>query len=220
MSKYQRPVLILNERVIEEIDPSTGEKTEIKTWEGSGRGYDKSSFDDFREFLVNSNLVMYSEGHANAFGSGIRDDKFAEFINYSNNALKDFDFSPYYRVDFIFSSDEVKPDDILGLANFKHLWGQGVEEPMIVVENVKVCKEHLVLMARDRNPTLKITLPNGMSLIKFRSSDEEYNNLYSELGCVTLNIVGKCERNEWNGNITPQIIIENYEVVGKTDYYF
>ena len=220
MSKYQRPVLILNERVIEEINPSTGEKTEIKTWEGSGRGYDKSSFDNFREFLINSNLVMYGEGHANAFGSGIRDDKFIEFINYSNNALKDFDFSPYYRVDFIYSADEVTSNDILNLANFKHLWGQGVEEPLIAIENVKVTKEQLTLMARDRNPTLKITLPNGMSLIKFRSSDEEYNNLYSELGCVTLNIVGRCERNEWNGNITPQIILDDYEVVGKTDYYF
>ena len=60
------------------------------------------------------------------------------------------------------------------MANFKHLWGQGVEEPLIAIENVKVTKEQLTLMARDRNPTLKITLPNGMSLIKFRSSDEEY----------------------------------------------
>ena len=173
-----------------------------------------------RRFLLESELIRYAEGHANALGVGINDMSFNEFINYSNEVLKGFDFSPSYRVDFIFSGDEVKPDDILGLANFKHLWGQGVEEPMIVIENVKVTKDNITLMARDRNPTLKITLPNGMSLIKFRSSDEEYNELYSELGCVTLNIVGRCERNEWNGNITPQILCETYEIVGKTDYYF
>ena len=219
MSKYQRPVLILNERLVQEEDPF-GNSYEIKTWEGSGRGYDKSSFDDLRKFLLESELVRYAEGHSNALGVGINDTSFNEFINYSNKVLKDFDFSPSYRVDFIFSGDEVKPDDILGLANFKHLWGQGVEEPMIVIENIKVTKDNITLMARDRNPTLKITLPNGMSLIKFRSSDEEYNELYSELGCVTLNIVGRCERNEWNGNITPQILCETYEIVGKTDYYF
>ena len=75
-------------------------------------------------------------------------------------------------------------------------------------------------MAKDKNPTLKITLPNGTSLIKFRSSNEEYERLYSELGCVTINIVGKCERNIWNGTISPQIIIEDYEIVERTAYYF
>jgi single-stranded-DNA-specific exonuclease len=219
MSKYQRPVLILNERTIQEEDPF-GNPYEIKTWEGSGRGYDKSSFDDLRKFLLESGLVRYAEGHSNALGVGIEDRFFSEFINYSNNALKDYDFSPFYRVDFIYSGNEVKPENILDLANFKHLWGQGVEEPFIAIENVKITKDNITLMSRDRNPTLKITLPNGMSVIKFRSSESEYEELYSDLGCVTLNIVGKCERNEWNGNITPQIICENYEVVGRTDYYF
>lgn len=87
-------------------------------------------------------------------------------------------------------------------------------------EGITITKDNLTLMSRDRNPTLKITLPNGVSAIKFRSSESEYESLYSDLGCVTLNIVGRCERNEWNGNITPQIIIEDYEIVGKTDYYF
>ena len=219
MSKYQRPVLILNERTIQEEDPFSN-PYEIKTWEGSGRGYDKSSFDDLRKFLLESGLVRYAEGHSNALGVGIEDRFFSEFINYSNNALKDYDFSPFYRVDFIYSGSEVKPENILDLANFKHLWGQGVEEPFIAIENVKITKDNITLMSRDRNPTLKITLPNGMSVIKFRSSESEYEELYSDLGCVTLNIVGKCERNEWNGNITPQIICENYEVVGRTDYYF
>ena len=51
---------------------------------GSGRGYDKSKFDNLREFLNESNLVMYAEGHANALGAGIQDEVFEEFINYSN----------------------------------------------------------------------------------------------------------------------------------------
>ena len=44
-------------------------------------------------------------------------------------------------------------------------------------------------MSKDKNPTLKITLPNGISLIKFKSSEEEFNNLYSE-GYITINAVG------------------------------
>ena len=74
-------------------------------------------------------------------------------------------------------------------------------------------------MSADRNPTLKIMLPNGTSLIKFKSSQEEYESLQST-GFFNLNVVGRCERNIWNGRVSPQIIIEDYEIVGETKYYF
>ena len=207
MSKYQRPVLLLS-------------RTDGNMWEGSGRGYDKSKFDNLREFLNQSNLVEYAEGHANALGVGVSEEKFEEFIDYSDYALREFDFTPCYKVDFIFKNDEFKETDILKVAELKSVWGQGVGESLIALEGVKVTAGNITLMAKDKNPTLKITLSNGTSLIKFRSSNEEYERLYSELGCVTINIVGKCERNIWNGTISPQIIIEDYEIVERTAYYF
>ena len=216
MAKYQRPVLLLNKVIT--VDEET--KKEVITWEGSGRGYDKSKFDSLREFLNESGLTMYAEGHANALGVGITDADFVDFIEYSNEALKNFDFTPSYKVDYIFQNDNMNINDILELANLKSVWGQGVEEPLIAIERVKVYKDNVRLMSADKNPTLKITLPNGMSLIKFRSSKEEFDSFDSNLGCVTINIVGKCERNIWNGIVSPQIIIEDYEVVGKTEYYF
>ena len=211
MAKYQRPVLLLNKVV--------NEDGKI-TWEGSGRGYDKSKFDNLREFLNYSGMVMYAEGHANALGVGIEDHLYNEFINYSNKELADFDFTPSYRVDFIFNNDDMNTNSILEIANLKSIWGQGVEEPLIAIERICLHKDSIKLMSADKNPTLKITLPNGMSLIKFRSSNEEYESLCSDLGCVTINIVGKCERNIWNGMISPQVIIEDYEIVGRSNYYF
>ena len=74
-------------------------------------------------------------------------------------------------------------------------------------------------MSPDKNPTLKIVLSDGTSLIKFKSNEEEFNNLKSD-GIITLNIVGRCERNVWNGRISPQIIIEDYEITKKIEYYF
>ena len=74
-------------------------------------------------------------------------------------------------------------------------------------------------MSPDKNPTLKITLSNGTSLIKFKSSQEEFEELKTS-GMITLNIVGRCERNIWNGKINPQIIIEDYEIAKKVEYYF
>jgi single-stranded-DNA-specific exonuclease len=212
MAKYQRPVLLLNQV----IDPTTKQVT----WEGSGRGYDKSKFDNLREYLKQTNLIMYAEGHANALGVGVTDENFETFINQVDDDLKEFDFTPCTKVDIIFQADNFNGNDIVDLAELKHVWGQGVEEPFVAVEHINVTKNNLHLMSADKNPTLKITLPNGTSLIKFKSSKEEYESLYSDLGCVTINVVGKCERNVWNGSITPQILIEDYEIVGNTQYYF
>ena len=211
MSEYQRPVLILNK--IENEDGTI-------TWEGSGRGYDKSRLKDFRGFLENNKYVMYAEGHANAFGIGIKDEDINAFITSTNSALDGFDFTPIYNVDFIYKSDELTPDEVIDIAGMKSLWGQGVEEAEIAVEGIKVHKDNIRILSPDKNPTLKIMLPNGINFMKFRSSEEEYNKLYSELGYVTINIVGECERNIWNNKISPQVMIKDYEIVDRANYYF
>ena len=211
MSEYQRPVLILNK--IENEDGTI-------TWEGSGRGYDKSRLKDFRGFLENNKYVMYAEGHANAFGIGIRDEDISAFIASTNSALDGFDFTPIYNVDFIYKSDELTPDEVIDIAGMKSLWGQGVEEAEIAVEGIKVHKDNIRILSPDKNPTLKIMLPNGINFMMFRSSEEEYDKLYSELGYVTINIVGECERNIWNNKISPQVMIKDYEIVDRANYYF
>lgn len=211
MSEYQRPVLILNK-----IKNENG----TITWEGSGRGYDKSRLKDFRGFLENNKYVMYAEGHANAFGIGIKDEDISAFITSTNSALDGFDFTPIYNVDFIYKSDELTPDEVIDIAGMKSLWGQGVEEAEIAVEGIKVHKDNIRILSPDKNPTLKIMLPNGINFMKFRSSEEEYDKLYSELGYVTINIVGECERNIWNNKISPQVMIKDYEIVDRANYYF
>lgn len=224
MAKYQRPVLLLNETIQKE-DIYDGSNlnllftVEEKCWEGSARGYDKSSLTDFRQFCQHSGIVMYAEGHANAFGFGIKDKALKEFIDYCNIYLAYTTFEPCYHVDFIFSADNFNGNDIIEIADLKSLWGQGIEEPFIALTNIKVSKNNIQLMSPDKNPTLKITLPNKTSLIKFKSSQEEYEKLSTE-GLITLDVVGRCEKNVWNGNISPQIIIEDYDITNVLEYYF
>jgi single-stranded-DNA-specific exonuclease len=145
---------------------------------------------------------------------------FNEFINYCNITLADFDFSPCYKVDFEFDCDNFNSQDIIKIAELKSIWGQGVEEPLIALTNIKITKDNLTLMSPDKNPTLKIVLPNGTSLIKFKVSEEEYEKLKTNYGYKVLSVVGRCERNIWNGNISPQIIIEDYEIISEIQYYF
>ena len=212
MGRYQRPVLILN-RTVHDEDPDNV----YVTWDGSGRNANGTDLTNFQEFLQESGYFEFAEGHDNAFGVSIRDEYFADFIEYANEKLKDVDFSPKYTPDVIYFANMVHGSEILKLADLGHIWGQGVEEPTVVITDIKVDKNNLNLFGS----TLKIALPSdeGISLVKFRSSNEEYESLYSELGCVTINVVGKCSRNSgWDDK--PQIIIDDYEIVGRTAYYF
>ena len=102
MAKYQRPVLLLNK--------VTNSETGEVSWEGSGRGYDKSKCDNLREYLKSTDLVMYAEGHANALGVGVRDDNFSKLIDKSDYDLKDYDFTPCYKVDIIFKGFDTPND--------------------------------------------------------------------------------------------------------------
>lgn len=210
MSKYKRPVVLL----------SKTEHEGLEAWEGSARGYEKSKMKDFRQFVKESNLVFLAEGHANAFGFGIYDKDFKSFISWSDEQLKDIEFSPSYKVDFIYSMSDINSKDILDLGDAKYLWGQNIDEPLIAVENVAVTNDMIGLMSRDKNPTLKIQLPNGVTCIKFKSSEEELDNLSSELGCVSINLIGKPEVNRYFGSVTPQIIITDYEIISRQKYYF
>lgn len=212
VSKYQHPILILSEDVDANGDV---------VWEGSGRGYETKDFDDLKKFLKDSHKVFLAEGHPNACGVGITEKDFNSFIEYSNEALKDCQFEPCQKVDFIWQGNHFKGQDIIDLASLNLLWGQGLEKPYIAIEHLQVQPNQVFLMSRDKSPTLKIELSNGVSLIKFKSSEEEYNKfIENPNGSVVLDIVGTCNINEWNGRITPQIEVSDYEVVGVNKYYF
>lgn len=158
--------------------------------------------------------------HPNAFGLMIDEEKIDEFITYADETLKEIEFSPSYKVDFIYTADSVNPKDILDIGSMKSLWGQNINEALIVVERINVTKNMVSLMSRDKNPTLKIQLQNGVTCIKFKSSEEEFESFLTDTGCVTITIVGKCKVNRYFNNETPQIIVEDYEVLSRQEYYF
>ena len=79
----------------------------------------------------------------------------------------------------------------------------------------------MVNVYRKSSNTLKITLSNGVCLMKFNETEEECQRLENQKGAyIQLNIVGKCHINEWLGNYTPQIFIDEYEITGEGKYLF
>lgn len=204
-AKYQIPTLVLN---------NYGDY-----FEGSGRNFENSPLEDFREFCEKGPGVEFAAGHPNAFGFHVAADRIKDFLDYANTSLDNMDFTPCYKVDYIYTVQDMRISDIYEIAGLEPLWGQGVQESKIVIKGVHVTSDNLVLMGSLRN-TLKITLPNGVACIKFKSSEEEFEQLFSESGCVIIDLVGTCSLNKYNGSITPQIQIESYEIISKQKYYF
>ena len=206
---YCRPVLILNK--VEE---------EGKVyWQGSGRGYDKANLGSLRDLLESSGLVQYAQGHAMAFGVSIPEENYDALVQYVDEAYKDFDCSPVYSVDLIWDGAKDLSSHVFAeIADEEKIWGKGVEDPLIAIENFRIYGNQLRLFGLDKGkPTLNIQLDDGSSLVKFKSSEEEYELLHSDLGYVIINAVGTCTRSIWG---IPQFNIQDYEIIGRNDYYF
>lgn len=241
MAKYQRPCCILTrvedisggEMIMEDgtgvikFAPST-----IKvSYQGSARGCDKAGVTNFKEICEKTGCIMFAEGHQGAFGLGIYshtvgvDDEVAgdnilQFLEKTNEALSDISDEAIYYVDYIYDNINVNPQHIEDIARYPELWGKDIDEPFVAIKGLKITKDMITLMSPDKSPTIKITLPNGVSLIKFNSSEEEFSTLFSEQGYIEVDIVGRCGMNERGYKPSPQIYIEDYEIVNRMKYIF
>ena len=206
-AKYNRPTLILNEVYVDGA----------RYWRGSGRNVKGTKFANFQQFLMDSHLVEYAAGHDNALGVSIYDIQMPAFKNYCATHVDESQFAPVYKVDLEFDAGEIDGLDILSLGDLKPIWGEGVEEPKIFVKNLKVNTSNLDLL---KGSTIKITPVNredNLSYIMFKAEEGVYDILNTN-GVITLNIVGTCARNDYNGQ--PQIIIQDFEITQRQNYYF
>ena len=246
MAKYQRPVCVLTKTISQKdiISPieikfykATDPKDVILEWQekppfdppykmvvcsyqGSARGCDKVGVNDFKTICADTGECEYCTGHPGAFGLGIKEKNIQSFITKTDSALMNMPDEPMYYVDYIYNNILPDPYDILTIADMEDFWGKDVQEPYIYIKNLQVSAD-MITVYRKKDNTLKITLPNKISLIKFKATDEECQKLQSNpFGYITLDIVGTCRKNEWMGNITPQIFIEQYEIVDSNKYVF
>lgn len=221
MAKYQRPCCMLTKTIDRQwAEDAKGAKLmpfDRVFYQGSARGCDKVGVTEFKDICAATQVVDYVAGHQGAFGLGLPQDKIDDFIKSTDEQLANMPNEPVYYVDYIWNQDEADGQTILDIAEMDKYWGKDVDEALVAIRDVEVTKENITMM---KSNTVKITLPNGISMIKFRMPDEEYNKLYSENGVVKINVVGTCNCNEWMGNQYPQILITDYEIVGGCAYVF
>lgn len=220
MAKYQRPVCVLTKtsRPISTRDLPWDESIPVYT--GSARGCDKVGLLDFKQVCIDTKVCNYAQGHPNAFGLSIDEDNIQTFIQKTDQILSNMNDQAIYYVDYIYDSNTINKQNILDIANLEDLWGKDMDEPFIAVRNLKITPD-MVTIYDKRGYTIKIKTPSEIDLIKFRATEQDCEIFQTNnTGFIQVNIIGRCSRNEWMGNISPQIFIQDYQQIDGNKYYF
>ena len=205
---FNKPCILLNKF----FDKKTGKIT----YGGSARNVNHSPIESFKDIVNSTNVFNFGKGHANAFGVNLDLDKKDEAINVMNNILRDVKYDSTYRVDFILDIEDVSIKLITELARFEDIVCQGIEEPMLAVENISLTKDCFEIFGKNED-TISFTI-DEIKYIQFKCKEgnplyDWIQNAWDENDSVTFNIVGKPSINEYNGVRTPQIIIEDVVVI-------
>ena len=224
MAKYQRPVCMLT-KVVEKNEKIEAPCNDIRviekiSYQGSARGCDLAGITLFKDICEQTGLIDYAQGHQGAFGIGIPAENIEAFLAATDELLKDMSDEPVYYVDYLYDGYDVNGQDILDIAYMNDIWGQGMDEPFVAFKSLKIKKDMVTVYCKKDN-TLKITLPNRISLIMFHAENELCDKLQNHNpGYYTMNIVARCAANEYNGNVSPQLKIKDFEIVDQGMYDF
>ena len=206
-AKYKKPVL---------LGRTSPDGLYLK---GSGRGQGDSELKDFRQFLLNSKLIDFAEGHSNAFGHSIKIKDIPKLYEYANKELANINFNEgFYEADFIVNGNcSYLKDMILDLCQGKDFYGQNCAEPIIISKNIVIDTKNIQYIGTNKD-TLKFTF-NDITYIKFKAKDliEEISN-YN--GKISITVAGRSNINEWGGRITAQIFIDEMEIKEISSYDF
>ena len=177
---------------------------------GSMRGLNQSELVSFKDFLTDSGMFEYVQGHDNAAGCSIPDSMLSKFHAWANEALVDIDFGENcYDINFErIAADEDIKDLILDIGAHNGIWGQQNNEPLIHVTDINITMNDVKIMGKSMD-TVKIE-KFGISYMKFRANDliEELRK-YPQM---KIEVVGRANVNHWAGNVIPQIFIDDIEV--------
>lgn len=228
MAKYQRPVCILTKqenkiqgmKIKEDLPWDEYEEVCYISYAGSARGCDKTGINDFKSICLQTGVCNYAEGHPGAFGLSINEQNIQTFIEKTDQILSSMNDEAIYYVDYIYDSNNINGQNILDIAELEDLWGKDIDEPFIAIHNLKITPD-MVTIYDKRGYTIKIKTSSGVDIIKFRATEYDCEVFQTNnTGFIEVDIIGRCSKNEWMGNISPQIFLEDYQIIDSNKYYF
>jgi len=193
------------------------EKDGKKILSGSCRNFNNSPVNDLKAVIAETNLFELCAGHANAAGVQILPENFEAAKQAFNNLLKDVEYNPTYMCDFIFDIDELSIQFIQEIYDARWIWCTGIQEPKVAVENITVKRSDINVQGKDFN-SVAFTI-NDIKFVQFSMKEDnpllEWASVWDgdDNDEVVINVVGEVSINEYKGNLTPQFIIKDSEII-------
>ena len=201
----KRPVIIVKEIV----------KDGNKILSGSCRNFDGSPITDFKDLILKTNAFTFCSGHGNAAGLALLPENLEFAKERFNELLKDVDFDIPVQCDFILDADDLSIRFIQEIDAAQWIWGTGIKEPKVAIENIGIQRKDLILQGKNFD-SVTFTI-NDIKYVQFKLSDGDplydFVNEWegSEDDWMTIDVVGECSINEYQGIYTPQVIILDCE---------
>ena len=182
---------------------------------GSGRAFNNCPIEDFRAMTEECPYITMAQGHNAAFGTSLIAENIDNVRNWFNEKLDSVSMDKVYHVDFIVDVDDLGISFIQTIDNYQDLWGQGLAEPLVAIENIAIKRSDVHVQGKNFD-SLAFTindikyvifkLPETDPLLSWASSWEDDD---SE---IVINIVAKVSLNAYQGVYTPQCMIEEYTI--------
>jgi len=203
---YSKPCILLHE----------SEKSN-NYFTGSMRNYNNSPIEDFKNFITESKLFDFVQGHANASGCALKKNNIKKFINYSNDKLRDVDFDKVFKVDFILEPEKITLELINEIDKMKNIWCGTIEEPLFLIKNLKINSRDIGLMGKENNSYKYKINEYDVSAVKFKCDpNDKILKIKTENWDgedIHLNLIVKLNLNVFNGIIQPQANIVDFEII-------
>lgn len=203
----QRPVIVVKEVV----------KDGEKLLSGSCRNFDGSPIEDLKQLIILSNQFEFCSGHGNAAGLAIKHDNVQSAKDWFESYLQTVNFNTAIPCDFVLDVDDLSIALIHEIDKHDWLWGTGLKEPKVAIENIFVKRSDIHVQGKNFN-SVAFTI-NDIKFVQFNM--EEYNPLLEWASAwdgedddtICMNIVGEVSINEYKGVYTPQVIIKDLNIV-------
>ena len=183
LEKYQRPVIILSNRIT--VNEETGE-VEKHEYTGSCRAI---GVKNFKEYVDKTSLVGCA-GHELAFGVWMDSDVLEDFQNALEDALKDVTFVQETTVDIQIDQEQITDDLIRQLKMLNRISGQGWPQISVMVSGIT--DYEVGQMSGGKH--LKIIADNGKLLYikwNFNSDWDQFDGPVSAIGTLDSGFFGR-----------------------------
>ncbi len=200
-------------------------------YRGSARNVKHSPISSLKNIAQHSQAFTFAKGHANAFGVGLtaNEHSIEKAKGSLNSILKDVVFDSVYYVDYILYPENIDAGLIREFDNFNNFIGEGIDEPMIAIENIELKLTAVsntdnlipIKIIGKASDTIKFE-KNGIEYIIFDCRDNGDKNKLLDFANTSFDnasgnkirftVVGTPKINRYNGIATPQILVKDMKL--------